>query len=168
MSKPTRAPKAATTTPTVSRRKRAKKEPRTPEQIGRGSREKGKTFEREVANALRAIFPNAKRSHGQSREKGEAPDVQGTEFWLECKNHRSLNARKALEQAIEERATKNGATALAAAGITVERETNGAPVVILRHTDKRPDMAIMVAEDWLRMVEAMVRFRRLLDEYVNG
>jgi hypothetical protein len=33
---------------------------------------------------LRVLYPDAKRSIGQSREGHEAPDVDGTPFWVEC------------------------------------------------------------------------------------
>ncbi len=51
---------------------------------GKRNRQKGAEYERDVANAFKKLFPNAKREHGQSRDGGDAPDVSGTPFWIEC------------------------------------------------------------------------------------
>lgn len=52
---------------------------------GKRNRQKGAEYERDVANAFKANgFPYAKREHGQSRDGGDAPDVSGSPFWVEC------------------------------------------------------------------------------------
>jgi len=54
------------------------------------SRNKGARFEREVAKAFRAVWPEARRRGGaQADGKGHEPDVDGTPFWVECKRTRN-------------------------------------------------------------------------------
>lgn len=67
--------------------------------MGRMQRQKGATYEREVANRLKTIFPEAKRGIGQARSASEVPDVDGTPFWVECKRGRMPNVRAAIRQA---------------------------------------------------------------------
>ena len=80
---------------------------RSPSARGRANRLKGKAYERVIANDLKPIFgKQVARSHGQSREKGEAPDVKGAPMlWPECKHHGLVNVRAALQQAYDERLT---------------------------------------------------------------
>ena len=66
----------------------------------RHARRKGKSFEREVANAFKKVYPNARRGLGQARAAGEVPDVAlAGPFWIECKAHKRPNIIHALEQA---------------------------------------------------------------------
>ncbi len=51
------------------------------------SRTKGAAFEREIANALKPIWPNARRGgHDQAGPHGR-PDVDGSPYWIECKRY---------------------------------------------------------------------------------
>jgi hypothetical protein len=47
------------------------------EVTGRGARQKGATFEREIANRLKAIYPAGKRGIAQARSSTEVADVDG-------------------------------------------------------------------------------------------
>jgi len=51
---------------------------------GRASRNKGATFERQVAEIFREIYPEARRGY-QRRSGSDEPDVTGTPWWIECK-----------------------------------------------------------------------------------
>lgn len=51
---------------------------------GRRNRRKGAEYERDVANVFKLLFPDARREHGQTRDGGDAADVEGTPFWIEC------------------------------------------------------------------------------------
>ena len=62
------------------------------------NRDKGKEFEREVANAMKAVFPLAARSYGQSATGLEAPDVVGTSFWIECGKGKTIRAEAKFAQ----------------------------------------------------------------------
>lgn len=67
---------------------------------GKASRTKGHNFERAVASVLRAIFPDAKRGYQTRGGTAEAPDVDGTPWWVECKKMKVYpNILHALEQA---------------------------------------------------------------------
>lgn len=81
---------------------------------GKRSRRKGSTFERDIANQLKPIFPNAKRAGLRQTQSGsdDAPDVDGCPpFWIETKHGKKTNPRAALAQAEEAMAawaTKGG------------------------------------------------------------
>ena len=64
----------------------------------KSSRRKGSDFERDIAKKFQEIFPEAKRGLSQTRNGGEVPDVDGTPFWVECKNSKQTPAA-ALRQA---------------------------------------------------------------------
>lgn len=70
------------------------------------SRRKGANFERDIARALRAVWPDARRRGGaQADGRGCEPDVDGTPFWIECKRTKtSTHAQRVawLEQATRE------------------------------------------------------------------
>ena len=66
---------------------------------GRASKRKGKSYEREVAKFLEDVFPEAARGRSQSiHDKTFKPDVDGTPFWVECKNRKQTNPRAAVLQ----------------------------------------------------------------------
>jgi hypothetical protein len=57
--------------------------------MGKYQRTKGHNFERLVAKMFRRWWPEARRGY-QYRDGAEAPDVVGTPFWVECKNHKKI------------------------------------------------------------------------------
>lgn len=109
------------------------------------SRVKGKVFEREVVDAFRPIFPNAKRGLSQSRDGAECADVEGTPFWIEAKRRRGrVDLQAAYEQAKE------------ASG------SDGRPVVVVSRIDRGEMMVHMSAEDFLDIVEGCARYGAIL------
>ena len=83
--------------------------PRTRSQNGRRSRAKGAAFEREVALALRGIYPGAERCIAQTRTAArEGCDVEGTPFWIECKVGGRPNVLAAMRQAKRDRVGGKG------------------------------------------------------------
>lgn len=69
--------------------------------MGKSQRDKGATWEREVANRIRERtgWPT-KRGLGQARSGGEVADVDGLPgWWIECKVGAHPPTTKALEQA---------------------------------------------------------------------
>jgi hypothetical protein len=61
---------------------------RTKSQNGKRSRSKGHAWERAVSDALRAIWPDARRNLSQTRSaRREGPDILGVPqgLWIECK-----------------------------------------------------------------------------------
>jgi hypothetical protein len=115
---------------------------------GRRSRDKGGRYEREIAEALRPLFPRAVRGVGQARASGEIPDVKGTPFWTECKHRQALNVTEALDQAATE--------------LTVYRSNGGTtrylcPLLVARLDTKaaftqRKDIAVLLLEDFLSLL----------------
>jgi hypothetical protein len=100
---------------------------RTPSQLGRLSRNKGKTYEQAVARGYRELYGERVKRGWQAREGSDAPDVEGVPYWVECKHHKKVSIRAAYEQAAE---------AAAAAGsklpVVVHTKDNGAvPLVTL-------------------------------------
>ena len=115
---------------------------RTASQQGRRSRNKGASFERQVARALRPIFGDGvKRGLAQSRfGRGEAPDVDGcAPFWCETKNGIKPNLRGALQQAVDAMAVAN-------------RPGDRWPIAVCKD-DRKPAVVMMRWEHFLEMIE---------------
>jgi hypothetical protein len=130
---------------------------RTASQIGRGSRVKGASYERSVANTLKSVWPGAKRGIGQTRNAGEVPDVSGTPWWIEAKFHKRVNIRKAHEQAIGAR--------------NVHRELHGTPympVLVVSRDNAKCDLATMTFEMFVDLMRELVLLRAMVDEKMDG
>ena len=67
--------------------------------MSKSQRTKGHSFERQTAIAMRAIYPEAKRGLQSRGGTGEAPDVDGTPWFIECKVGAKPPHRRAWEQA---------------------------------------------------------------------
>jgi len=99
---------------------------------GKASRDKGAAWEREVVHLLRAAgFSVTGRNLDQSREGGA--DIHAGPYAIECKRR----ARIALHEWMDQ--------AQAAAGDLT-------PLVVAK-ADRKPALAIMLLEDWLKLVE---------------
>lgn len=68
--------------------------------IGKRSRRKGNSFMCQIANALKPLFPQARRGL-QSRDGSEFADVEGTPYWIECKDQKRPSLFGAHRQAVE-------------------------------------------------------------------
>lgn len=107
---------------------------------GRRNRTKGVEFERKIAIALRAAFPNAKRLFGQSREGDEVPDVGGTPFWIEC--------AKGSTNAIHDKLRQG----LAASASSPSKEYAHAPVIVIsQHGGSGETMVTMRLADFVEL-----------------
>lgn len=115
---------------------------------GRRNRQKGVDFERKIANALKPIFPEARRLFGQAREGDEVPDIGGTPFWIEC--------AKGSTNAIHDKLRQG----LAASASSPSAEYAKAPVVVIsQHGGTGEEMATMRLDDFneiLRIVVVML------------
>lgn len=80
---------------------------------GNYSQKKGQRVEREIAESLKELFPEAQRGLGQARSGGESADIEGTPFWIQVKANGRL--KDALLQA--------------------ERDTDGRPPLAIVHED---------------------------------
>lgn len=63
------------------------------------SRRKGAAFELWVAEQLRVLWPAARRGLGQARTGAEAPDVDGSPWWIQTKHGQRPNVPAAMRQA---------------------------------------------------------------------
>ena len=68
---------------------------------GKLSRNKGAEFERRVAKVLKQIWPDARRGVGQYQSSGNGADVEGTDYWVECKKGARPNIQGAFKQALD-------------------------------------------------------------------
>jgi Holliday junction resolvase len=101
---------------------------------GKASRRKGAGFERDLAKRWRdnGLFPEAKRGLMQSRCAREAPDVEGTPYWVEAKCGKKPRLYAAFDQA-------------AAA-------TDGRPLLVVAKRDRRETVVVMRLEDFEALV----------------
>lgn len=110
---------------------------RTAQQQGRASREKGKRFEREVANFFKSYGVKTARRTAQCMGKtGQAGDVEGVpDCHIECKVVEKLNLEAAYAQSVRD---------AEAAG------KNEIPVVVHKKS-RKPAMITMALTDWINM-----------------
>ena len=109
---------------------------------GRGSRRKGATFEREVAERLRRVWPTAKRGLGQARQGREVPDVDGTPYWIELKHRKARpQIQAAWQQALDDSSSSAMTTPLPRRPVAITRQNCG------------PILVTMELGDWLSLVE---------------
>lgn len=101
--------------------------------MGRMQRNKGANFEREIANELKPLYPNAKRGIGQARSASEVSDVEGTPWWIECKRGRQPNVRAAFRQAQE--------------------ATDGRPILVVVRDDNQPAFVCLSLQDFKDLLE---------------
>jgi hypothetical protein len=112
--------------------------------MGKKSRDKGASYEREIANLFKTVYPDAKRGIGQARSASEVPDVDGTPFWVECKDHKAtLNLAKVYVKATIDRAKSP----------TIVSQTKPIVIVWKRHRG-RTDYATMVMSTLFDVVKA--------------
>lgn len=68
---------------------------------GAARRRKGHDFERKIANLFRVVYPEAARGIQTRGGSKDAPDVDGTPWYIECKKGKRTNPKAAFEQAVE-------------------------------------------------------------------
>lgn len=98
--------------------------------MGKMSREKGKRFEREVANWLKSHGFNCRRGQQYCGANGDADVVGLPGIHIECKHVERLNVYDAMSQAIR------------------DAKDNEKPVVIMRKNNCEK-LVIMRADDWI-------------------
>ena len=101
--------------------------------MGRLSRTKGASFEREVAAAFRAAgFTDARRGLSQTRDGSEVPDVEGVpELWIECKHRIHCNVQAALKQAEWAMLLNSRCSWRNLAAVTVTKDNRAEPIASL-------------------------------------
>lgn len=111
--------------------------------MGRSQREKGKRWEREVAELMRPIYPDAHRGQ-QSRLGSDDSDVVAVgPWWVECKHRaRNVSPIAALQQATEAMHANNSSNEAACMS-----------AVAVCKTDRARPTATMWLDDWLELVK---------------
>jgi hypothetical protein len=104
--------------------------------MGRAQREKGKTWEREVAAAFRELFGQQVRRGWQAREGHDAADVEGTPFRIEAKHHQVVNITAAVRQALVDR----------------EKAGDARWVLAVTKSDRAVPLATMPMTDFMQLV----------------
>ncbi|MFR5815004.1 hypothetical protein [Hominisplanchenecus sp.] len=85
------------------------KKTRTPQQIGKASKQKGARFELEIAHYFKNHgFSDAHRTAQHCGKTGDAGDVEGVQhLHIECKHVEKLNLYNAYHQAVRDNSAKN-------------------------------------------------------------
>ena len=108
------------------------------------SRNKGHAFEREMARLFKTYFPQAKRGFQTRGGTAEAPDLEGTPWYIDCKRMKRCNILGALRQA------EAGVYEVSEGGTT--RRDLRPPLAICRNDRERAVVALYL-EDFMKMVE---------------
>lgn len=116
---------------------------------GRASREKGKRFEREVANFFKNYGVSTRRTAQFCEKTGAAGDVEGVPgIHVECKYVEKLNLEAAYQQSIRD---------AEAAG------NEEVPIVIHKRSRRQP-MVSLALSDWICMYLAWQDSQRKTEE----
>lgn len=103
-------------------------------QMSVNSKEKGKRYEREIANWLKEQGFDARRTAQYCGNTGDASDVVGLPgVHIECKHVEKANLHAWVEQAIRD-----------------SGGTGNIPVIFWKQ-NRMPQLAIMLRDDWLKM-----------------
>ena len=131
---------------------------RTRSAIGKHSRRKGVRFELDVAEALRAVYPEARRNLSQSRTaRREGGDILGVPFHVECKAGARIDLDAALAQA--EADTIGGMSPMHLRCVVVAKQDRKPAVVyararVLGWTDAPPWLVVTIpAADWYTLLQ---------------
>lgn len=109
---------------------------------GKASRRKGKVFEQEIARKFREIYGESVKRGWQAREGFDAPDVDGTPWWVECKHHARVNVQASFEQAV------TASTKVQPRGY----ERANRPPVLVHHDSGKPHTLVTLRlEDFLAL-----------------
>jgi len=114
--------------------------------VGRRSRQKGAQGERDVANELRTIYPEAARGGLLQTQYGRgsnACDVEHTPWWVEVKRGARPNIQGAFDQATS--------------------ETDGRPPLVVSRKDRSVWLATMSLERFVHLVRIIQEYQKALD-----
>jgi hypothetical protein len=85
-----------------------------------------------MAITLKGLWPAAKRGI-QYTGGSEAPDVDGTPYWVECKCGKRTNIKAAVKQATD--------------------ASDGRPIVVISKNDREETLVTMLIGDWYALHE---------------
>lgn len=116
---------------------------------GKASRDKGKRFERDIANFFKSYGIAARRTAQYCGKTGQAGDVEGVpSVHIECKFVEKLNLEVAYAQSVRD---------AEAAG------RSEIPIVIYKKS-RKPAMVTMALEDWIDMYLAWMNSRKMEED----
>lgn len=113
---------------------------------GKGARDKGHNFEREIANIFKRYFPEAKRGYQSRNHIDLVPDVDVPWFYIECKRGKRTNIKAALQQAKEKRKSTDNRLSLA-----------------ICKDDRKDAIVSLSLEDFLKLLDVIFLDRRMTD-----
>ena len=120
---------------------------KTASEQGKASRDKGKRFERYVANLFREYGITAKRTVQFCGKTGQAGDVDGVPgVHVECKAVEKLNLEAAYAQSVRD----------------AEAAKKGEVPIVIHKKSRKPVMITMALDDWMEMYLAWQK------EKING
>lgn len=113
------------------------KKVRTPQQIGRASKQKGARFELQIAHYLQDHgFPDVHRTAQHCGKTGDAGDVEGIAgLHIECKHVERLNLYSAYHQAVRDNNAKN----------------NGDIPIVVHKKNRETVMASLSLDDFIKI-----------------
>lgn len=122
---------------------------RTVSAQGKASRDKGKRFERDIANFFKGYGITARRTAQYCGKTGAAGDVEGVPgVHIECKAVEKLNLEVAYAQSVRD----------------AEAAGKGEYPIVVHKKSRKPAMVTMALEDWIVMYLAWQRGDRDDDE----
>lgn len=102
---------------------------------GKRGRTKGHSFEREIANDLQTIFPNAKRQLEYQIDTCKGIDIANTEgFAIQCKNRKTYSPVNTIEE--------------------IKNAPHEVPVLVTKAL-RKPAMAVLPWKDLLKLLEIL-------------
>lgn len=122
---------------------------RTASEQGRASRDKGKRFERDIANFFKTYGITAKRTAQYCGKTGQAGDVEGVPgIHIECKAVEKLNLEAAYAQSVRD----------------AEAAGKGEYPVVIHKKSRKSAMVTMTLDDWIVMYLAWAKGDKNNDE----
>lgn len=107
--------------------------------MSKAQRDKGKRWEQEAARLFREVYGEEVRRGWQARLGSDAPDVDGTPWWIECKVGARPNPIAALHQA-QEAQKKSGDTRT--------------PIAVCK-MDRTAPTVTMSLEDFIQLIQSL-------------
>lgn len=95
---------------------------------GKRARQKGQQLQRDVANLLKPVYPDASSNSQYRGAKRDGCDVGGTPFWIEAKNRKDGSVFTAYRQAMRDKAKAEDTRP-----VLIATTRNREPVLVAMH-----------------------------------
>lgn len=115
--------------------------------MGKKSRDKGASFERQIAARFREYYPRARRrGNAQSDGMQAECDVEGTRYWIECKRYAKAQSWNQLIRWLEE-------SMWAAQSADTNR-----PGIVIYKWDRQPIMVLFFSKEHGAVTQPLCEF----------